>query len=217
MESLHPRLLLSAAWGELRNFAFSPKPPTIPNLSYLKLGLAGMGNCQNWGDQWKQARDQLLAATSNPPGWVAVAYVDVEKANSPPIKDVLSTAIQNRAAGMLFDTFCKTGAGLRELISRHQLQEMIDTLHHHGLMAAVAGKVTLADLPELCESGADIIAVRSAACAQQKRTAELDPHAIQQLLLALKPALDRNIPITTDFGSVHDKSLFPQPATSSAQ
>jgi uncharacterized protein (UPF0264 family) len=68
------------------------------------------------------------------------------------------------ASGVLLDTADKNGPGLIALVARDALRAWVARAHTHGLIAAVAGKLTADDLPAVHQSGADIAGVRGAAC-----------------------------------------------------
>lgn len=183
--SAFPSVRISAAGGELRDFS-----PTLPRelhacLSYFKLGLSGMGLEPLWVERWMAAREQLNArspVSSSSPGWIAVAYVDPPAAASPPVEDIISAAIETRCAGVLFDTYQKSGCRLTKQVPLSLMKQWLDRLRQHNLTGAVAGQLQQEDIPCLRELGADIIGFRSAACRNRSRTSELDPDQIRRLL-----------------------------------
>ena len=178
-----PSMAVSAAWGELNEL--TAKEVAVPQLNYIKLGLAGMRSEAAWRERWHVARQKLLpdcARGDRPPGWIAVVYVDAMSADAPLIDDIMTAAIETRCAGVLFDTYQKSGGGLTDFISLDELGRWIETLHANGLMGIAAGKVQRQDLRELGRTGCDVVAVRSAACLGNDRHASLDPTAIQRLL-----------------------------------
>lgn len=180
-----PHVQLSAAGGELKDFLSSPDQELFPPLAFYKLGLSGLRSNRGWVQLWEQARARFFEKSSPqspPPGWIAVAYVDDVAAEAPAVADVVAAAIDCRCAGVLFDTFEKTGRRLPELLPVSQLETFLERLHQHGLLGAVAGQLRLEDLTAMRAAGADIIAFRSAACRNRDRTAELDAESIRHLL-----------------------------------
>jgi uncharacterized protein (UPF0264 family) len=117
-------------------------------------------------------RRSLLAAavrgaqrgSGNRCGVVAVTYVDECDAKSGPLVDLIDLASGEGASGVLLDTANKNGPGLTRLIRPLALSAWVSRAHDRGLLAAVAGRLTLEDLPSVQDSGADIAGVRGAAC-----------------------------------------------------
>ena len=85
---------------------------------------------------------------------------------SPPPLEMAAAAAEAGCHGVLFDTFTKTGRGLLEWLPASELCELARQIHSSGQFVALAGQVSADDLPELSVVDADIVAIRSAACAQ---------------------------------------------------
>jgi len=68
------------------------------------------------------------------------------------------------AEGLLLDTADKRGPGLRGLVASDVLAAWVAEAHDTGLIVALAGQLTAADLSFVCDTGADIAGVRGAAC-----------------------------------------------------
>lgn len=180
-----PSVMVSSAGGELHSFSPSLISDGPFALSYFKLGLSNMGRDRQWVRHWLTAReqiDQLSSPEGLRPGWIAVAYVDEDRAESPAVDDIISAAIDHQCAGVLFDTFEKSGRRLTEQVPLHRLGQWLDRLHQHRLPGVVAGQLRLEDIPPLRAIGADIIGFRSAACRNQNRVSGLASDLIRQLL-----------------------------------
>jgi (5-formylfuran-3-yl)methyl phosphate synthase len=95
---------------------------------------------------------------------VAAAYADADPARTANRDVILGAAARQRAAGVLLDTCDKLGPGLLELISPDALGRWVAEAHLAGLLVAVAGRLSAADLPIVAAAGADIAGVRGAAC-----------------------------------------------------
>jgi uncharacterized protein (UPF0264 family) len=102
---------------------------------------------------------------------VAVAYADHDRANAPAPDEVLTAALETNCSVLLIDTFVKDGTSLLHWLNVEQLAGLRKKTSAHGLQLALAGKVTLADLPLLLPLQSDIIAVRGAVCQAGVRTA----------------------------------------------
>ena len=129
--------------------------------SLVKLGFAGVGTSE-------RAIRLLEAAVSGAApgacGVVAVAYADYEHVGSFSPTEVLAAARRAGAAGLLIDTADKQGPGLTGLATRTTLRRWIDRAHDDGLLLALAGKISEADLDVIGDLGADVVGVRGSAC-----------------------------------------------------
>lgn len=191
MDLVHAKIPLSVALGELHDWVVCDQFPLLPaTVKYAKLGLSEMANQPNWRSEWCRIRASI--SRSRPSlQWVAVAYADHVAARSPVLDDVLGAAafndetLQSACAGLLIDTFTKNGSTLLDYYSIAELQGIARNCHANGLFLAVAGSLTLPAIRELGAAGADIIAVRSAACRNGNRRAEIDESqvtAISQII-----------------------------------
>jgi (5-formylfuran-3-yl)methyl phosphate synthase len=99
-----------------------------------------------------------------PGGVVAVAYADAHRASSLPPAALVDVAARGGARGVLLDTADKRGPGLRGLMTPKALAAWVRAAHEAGLLVALAGKLTIDDFPFVRDAGADIAAVRGAAC-----------------------------------------------------
>jgi uncharacterized protein (UPF0264 family) len=97
-------------------------------------------------------------------GVVAVAYADQCDVMSGVPVDLIELASGEGARGVLLDTANKSGPGLTRLTRPLALRAWVSRAHETGLLAAVAGRLTLEDLPSVQDSGADIAGIRGAAC-----------------------------------------------------
>jgi len=114
-------------------------------------------------------------------GVIAVAYADAGPAGSVQPAPLVNLAAQAGAAGLLIDTHDKYGCGLRRLIGPSALAALVERAHGAGLMVALAGKLTLEDLPYVRDAGADIAGVRGAACDGGSRTGTINVERVAAL------------------------------------
>src|SRR5690606_13026355 len=179
-----PPVPLSAACGEVRDVGdwIGLEEQHLPDeVAWLKLGLAGLGSMRNWIDVWLQARSAIEQRQKHPVGWVAVAYADVAAAASPPIDAVVAAALETGCAGLLIDTYDKSGGRLLEHLPREQLSQISRRVRSRELFFAVAGRLHSSDVPSLRDVGANIIAVRSAACTGDNRQTAVDRSRVAAL------------------------------------
>jgi hypothetical protein len=86
-----------------------------------------------------------------------------------PLEEGPELAENINADGVLIDTFNKLiGKGLLDHYKLDQIAEFVESMHKIGREAWIAGSITLEELPELWQTGADVICVRGAACAPSR-------------------------------------------------
>ena len=163
---------VSAALGELADTtAIAPLPDA---LRYVKLGLA------HAPADWR-ARLHACAKLLGPHRFIAVAYADHARTAAPPVDEVLDWAVSHGVAGLLLDTAIKDGRGLLDWCTASALRGWTEMAHRHGMLVALAGSLSEKALPQVLPCGADVIAVRGAACAQQNREATVQSTCVRQL------------------------------------
>jgi uncharacterized protein (UPF0264 family) len=131
--------------------------------TFLKLGFAG-GRSAERVRPLLNAAVQTAAHAHLSPGIVAVAYADNERANSISPNLLLTLANQAGVAGVLLDTYVKDGRGLLDWWKRTPLKAWVSEARTHGLMTALAGALSLADVDAIRAIGPDVIGFRGAAC-----------------------------------------------------
>ncbi len=185
--SIQPSIPLSAALGELADWKNSIAVPRLPEkAAFVKLGLSQCAPDHHWPTAWKDFRDRLAEANPHPPNWVAVIYADRQQAQAPSPEQILKVAGEFSCAAVLVDTFHKDGRSLMEVLSPTELRRIADEVRAAGLPLAVAGGLRRSDLPRLEPLAPEIIAVRSAACREGNRTAEVCENAVRQFREALE-------------------------------
>jgi uncharacterized protein (UPF0264 family) len=95
---------------------------------------------------------------------IAVAYADIDGPEGVSAEALIQIAARAGARGVLMDTADKDGPSLLALVSQDRLTRWVVSAHTHGLLAALAGKLTLRDLPLVAVMGTDVAGVRGAAC-----------------------------------------------------
>jgi uncharacterized protein (UPF0264 family) len=179
---------LSLALGELRDWQRDPSASdrgdelrlltsALPGLTWLKCGLAGCRGNSNWVTRWMRFRESL----PGPIGWVAVAYADAERAAAPDVAAVLQAALETRAAAILIDTFVKDQTRLFDWLPSEQLRWLCQASQAAGLPVALAGRLSMEDIPELLGIGPEIMAVRGAACTGNNRVESVCVQRVSEL------------------------------------
>jgi hypothetical protein len=153
--------------------------------TWVKLGL--LGTPEDRLEAVLQSAAAAAAAHRAAPRVIAVAYADAAAVGAPAPEAIRRAAARAGAAGVLLDTARKDGGGLRTLLSVEALRRWVASVHDAGLLAAVAGQVTIHDLPTLAAVGPDVIGVRGAAC-DGGREGTLDAARVAALAAALRRA-----------------------------
>ena len=185
-------LAISAALGEVLDWQHAAIPVLPPHLQYAKLGLAGLATERHWRVLWQQLRSEFDVLRGKPLDWVAVAYADADRAKSPPVLDVLQAAIECDCRAFLVDTFDKSGGRLVELIPESELRSIVAHAHVHHIAVALAGRVTVNDLPRLWPCEPDVIAVRGAACEAGVRESSISASAVAMLIAEINRLCGRD-------------------------
>jgi uncharacterized protein (UPF0264 family) len=97
---------------------------------------------------------------------------------------VIDLAATVGATGVLLDTADKRGPGLMARLDPWALRAWIAAAHAAGLSAAVAGRLTLDDVPRVAALGADVAGVRGAACEGTTRTGRVTALRVRALATA---------------------------------
>lgn len=146
-------------------------------LSWAKVGLASCLNQPQWPVELQHIWNERLAITT---GRIAVAYVDADRAAAPSVSQVAEIALELGCAGLLLDTWDKSGGGLLQWLSPAELAPLCARMQSAGLFVAAAGRLAVDDLPAVIDAGASIIAVRSAVCAGYDRQAMVTQEGVAQ-------------------------------------
>ncbi|MEI6240364.1 MAG: (5-formylfuran-3-yl)methyl phosphate synthase [Planctomycetia bacterium] len=125
----------------------------------VKVGLAGMAD-RPWRDELLRFHAVLPAGCMH----VAVAYADYDRVDAPPPSDVIATAARVGCGMLLIDTADKGGAGLPGLWSPDVIAGWMAAARRHGLGVALAGRISIPEIPLAVRLGADLVALRSAVC-----------------------------------------------------
>lgn len=195
---------VSAAMGEVADWDFDTTEclaeprlsPALSKLSFLKIGLAGLGHDSHWPTRWQNAMSRL--SESLPQGaverdrrWVAVIYADWQTADAPSPDKIVDCVLSGNSpagtciAGVLVDTWSKRSGRLLDSLSIKQLQNLGERVQQSSRFFAIAGRLQTQTLSTLVPIRPDVVAVRSAACRGEDRTATVDAAAVRRLRLEI--------------------------------
>jgi len=101
-------------------------------------------------------------------------------------------------AGAMIDTADKAAGPLTAHLPVAALRGFVEACHCHGLLAGLAGSLTIADVPSLLPLSPDFVGFRGALCCG-RRGDRVDPTAIRALraLFDAPPAIERTRPRQT--------------------
>jgi len=185
---------LSVALGEMNDWDGDDTPPRLPSgVMLAKMGLSNLAGNREWQVKWRQIRQRFDSFRNQCLQWVAVAYADENEARSPGVDEVLTAALESDCAGVLVDTFSKTGRGLTDFICPQKLAELADRCHASGLFLALAGGLKSDRLFQLRDVAADVIAIRSAACQNSERCGTVSAASVRGFRSAMVHSLHRNV------------------------
>ena len=195
---------VSAALGECTEWQRSEsllQPGAVAkfDLQFVKLGLAGMRQRQNWAEEWLCLAARCAGKAAAGARHVAVVYADWQTADAPcpqEILDVVSRTTRTRQlpsgernglfSGVLIDTFEKSSGRLLDAMDPQEIQNMRQQTAACGLFLGLAGRLTQAMLPQLVSLAPDIVAVRSAACRGQQRNADVERTTVSQFRQSMR-------------------------------
>jgi (5-formylfuran-3-yl)methyl phosphate synthase len=137
--------------------------PTGAGPVYLKLGFAGVRAADSV-EAFLRAAVSISSRHRSLPQIIAVAYADARIAGSGSPQVIQAAAVQAGCAGVLLDTWQKTGGDLFKWIGVSELAGWISEARRHRLLTAVAGSLGEPQMGRVLSSAPDIVGVRGAAC-----------------------------------------------------
>lgn len=198
---IHSDVTISAALGEVVDWSDMP-PPAIPTgIALAKLGTAGLGGDLEWRARWSEIRADFSTSATEKLAWVAVAYADAEAAVAPTIDDIVMAAVEEECAGVLVDTYTKSGRSLFDWISPDELKRLAVRVQSAGLFFVLAGQLRTTDLAQVAEVAPDIVAVRSAVCVAGDRENGITPEAVVHFRKSLEKAFQDHSAVGEASGS----------------
>lgn len=152
-------------WREATVAAEAWQMLTASGPDFAKVGLADQAS-SDWRSLWSQHAKRMAELGVRP---VAVAYADWTRARAPAIEEVVEAAIDSDVCDtLLIDTYIKGEDSLLDLLPPDRLGPAVARWRASGLRVALAGSVRLPQFSTLKQLGADIVAVRGAACVGER-------------------------------------------------
>ncbi len=172
-------------WGDRRVADWEPL-----GIDFAKLGLSDVSDVssttvadgdRDWRANWCGLRQRLVG----PRQWIAVAYADGAQCGAPEVDEVVTAAIETGCAGVLIDTWDKTGGSLTDWMPSSRLRAVRESTAEAGLLLALAGKVSLKNLAEVMDVRPDLVAVRGAVCREGRRESHVEAKLVGRLVSEL--------------------------------
>lgn len=149
-------------------------------VQYVKVGLFGPRDQDEafavLAAVCRAARDEAPAVRV-----MAAAYADAHKIGSLPPAELPAVAAAAGADGCMIDTAGKGEGTLLTQMAPPELECFVASCRGAGLSCALAGSLTVGDVPRLRELGPDIVGFRGAACSGGRRDGRLVPDAVRRL------------------------------------
>jgi uncharacterized protein (UPF0264 family) len=167
---------VSVALGELRDWLDRPvpEPGNFEGISFRKVGLSGMD-----GEDWPRCWCRVREAFGPGPSWVAVSYVDHDRAGAPSPSEVRDEAIGLAGcAGVLLDTWDKS----RRANYTGFPPDWFEPIRRSGRFVALAGGLDAEAFEAISSLRPDLFAVRGSACDRGDRGGSVDRHRVQVLV-----------------------------------
>lgn len=181
---------VSVALGELTEWA-NRDAPRLDGVRYAKVGLATCGPRDGWAAEWHALRTRIGDATDGQTELIAVAYADHARAAAPAPAAVFELAMAARCGVLLIDTWRKDGQGLLAWMGVNALAALAEACRASGVRLALAGSLDANTIAQVGPVGPDIVAVRGAACRDERRDGAVDAEAVQRLAMlthAIEPS-----------------------------
>ncbi|MFM7207040.1 MAG: polyhydroxyalkanoic acid system family protein [Planctomycetaceae bacterium] len=126
----------------------------------VKAGPAGL-DARRWAVAYRELATLLPGGVEA----VAVAYADARVAGAVDPRRLMRAAAECGAASVLIDTFDKKAGSLFEVAGEQVVRDWVARARDLGLRVALAGRLSAVEAAKAVNLGAEIVGVRSAACA----------------------------------------------------
>ncbi len=177
-------LPVSAALGDVPNLpgtvALAALGAASCGVQYVKVGLMGPrqpAEAVYLLQRVRQAVDEYRPRVQV----IATAYADADRVNALLPLELPAVAAEAGADGCLLDTAVKDGRNLFANLSDAQLIQFVHECRQHGLLSALAGSLSPADVLHVSAIGPDIIGFRTAACQGDRVHGRVDADKVRHL------------------------------------
>lgn len=112
---------------------------------------------------------------------IATAFADAHKVGALPPDALPDASAEAGADGCMLDTAVKGEGTLLTNLAEGQLRSFVAQCRRLGLLCALAGSLGEADIPQICELGADIVGFRSAVCRGDRASGRVTASKVERL------------------------------------
>jgi hypothetical protein len=159
----------------------------ICGVEYVKVGLLGARTLDE-GTAMVRAVCQAARSVSPRIKIMAAGYADGAAVGSISPEDLAVASAEGGADGCMIDTLAKGGDNLFSFMGPEPLGRFLARCRELGLASALAGRLSMADAPLLCELKPDIAGFRSAVCGGDRTGGRVDAESVRRLRALLNPA-----------------------------
>ncbi len=149
---------ITVALGEAKDFAPYLVRDFPAAVSAIKLGPAGINSIADYRSTIDFA-EKLTGCTA-----AIVAYADHFLAQSPAASELVDLACHRGCRWLLIDTYVKDGKGLFSWLRQTELEAIAKKCAAANVHLALAGQLNEENFARAYLSGANVIAIRGAAC-----------------------------------------------------
>jgi uncharacterized protein (UPF0264 family) len=173
-------LELSVALGEGSpgSLALAASGAALLGADYVKVGLAGNASEAS-------ALLRALQSAISKTRLIAVAYADGARVSALAPSALPPIAAEAGAFGVMLDTLSKESGSTIEVMGLRGVEAFVDFARALGLLSAVAGSLSLADVERLPDLGVDVVGVRRSAC-EGGRLGSVSTPRVRELSRALR-------------------------------
>lgn len=150
---------------------------TLDQFDYVKVALAGSRDCKSW----KARAESLSRQLRDPSKLILVHYADHHLACAIDWKTTLLASCDLGCEYILIDTFDKKAGRLTDWLSPDECRRCATEAERLGLKLSLAGSLRIEDFRTLKKTGASILGIRGAACAEGSRVSGLCRDRLQKL------------------------------------
>ena len=183
VDELWEKCVISATIGDLSADTASIEDKVMQTaesgVDYVKVGMFSERHIEN-------CLPNLVHCTNKGIAVVAVFFADMDFDTDYAIQ----TAKHAHLKGVMLDTARKDSGSLLSNKNILQLEYFVNRAKQNDLLTGLAGSLSIEDIPSLLKANPDYIGFRTALCANNKRTSNLDHNAIQKIR--------KTIPIPTE-------------------
>jgi len=151
---------------------------------YVKVGLYGPGDAAAAEDL---LRAICLAVRERFPTTqiIAAGYADAGEWGAITPGDLPGVAARAGVDGCMLDTFAKDGRSLFDILDASLVGDFVKQCRDMKMESALAGSLSLADIPRILALGPNIVGVRSAVCGGDRAGGRVDAWAVARFKVAL--------------------------------